>query len=244
MPNWCSNVVTISFDDYNEKQLRDALHEEKELFMQFVPRPKEYDEGDSWYMWNVDNWGTKWDAKPYNIEWGEGSVKFSIETAWGPCNKFWEALEGMGYSVTAYYFEEGMAFCGCYEDYFDDYYDYGNMDVHDLPAWAEDIFGIVSRYEDEESERLEEEQRELEESWDKTEWYPKKIKPVRIGTYEVVTKAWPYPNKCNWDGKKWSRWEGDTIKVFEWRGITEDQYLEICASELIEALNEEDTNNG
>ena len=246
MPNWCSNVVTISFDDYNEKQLRDALHEEKELFMQFVPRPKEYDEGDAWYMWNVDNWGTKWDAKPYNIEWGEGSVKFSIETAWGPCNKFWEALEGMGYSVTSYYLEEGMAFCGCYEDYFDDYYDYGNMSVYDLPGWAEDIFGIVSRYEEEreleEEEDFDEEDEDEDDDeesgpfkdgyqYETTEWYDKEIKPVRVGTYQVMTESWPFPQKCYWNGSKWQHVGG--AKITQWRGITEWQHNMIAEMEKL-----------
>lgn len=231
MPNWCSNVVTINSGGSPElnERLKNALSEDKELFMQFVPRPPEEEE--NWYSWNVDNWGTKWDATPYNVEWvNQDTVKFSIETAWGPCNKFWEALEEMGYSVTSYYLEEGMAFCGCYEDGFDDFIEYG--DVSDLPDWAEDIFGLISRLEEEEEYRLEEEQRELEATWEKTEWYPKKIKPVRVGTYEVKTKAWPYPNKCNWDGEKWSRWEGDTIKVTEWRGITEEQNLEIAFNEL------------
>ena len=31
----------------------------------------------------------------------------------------------------------------------------------------------------------------------------------------------------DWDGEKWSRWEGDTIKVDAWRGITEVQNLSI-----------------
>ena len=37
---------------------------------------------------------------------------------------------------------------------------------------------------------------------------------------------------CDWNGEKWSRWEGDTIKVWEWRGITEDQHFDIMVDEL------------
>jgi hypothetical protein len=237
MPNWCSNVVTIhtNGDEELTTRLKDALSDDKDLFMQFVPRPKEYDEGEAWYGWNIDNWGTKWDAKPYSIEWiDDDTVKFNIETAWGPCNTFWQAMEDIGYSVTSYYLEEGMAFCGCFEDGFDDYYNYGEMDVHDLPEWAEDIFGVVSRYEDEEDERLQEEQREIEESWERTDWYPKKIKPIRVGTYEIMTKSWPFPQKCEWSGQKWEHASNDLIS--QWRGITEEQYLEI--------EDEENSNNG
>ena len=35
-----------------------------------------------------------------------------------------------------------------------------------------------------------------------------------------MTKAWPYPHYCDWTGEKWQRWEGDDIKVAQWRGLT------------------------
>lgn len=231
MPNWCYNKVKISFDDYNENQLRDALHEEKELFNQLVPRPKEYDEGEKWYWWNVENWGTKWDAQPRYILWGEGSVEFTIDTAWSPPIKFYAALEELGYFVEAYYQEEGMAFLGCYTDGYDDFYEYGNMDADEmeanLPSWVEDELGLISRARDEEGDREYEEWQTYLIELERTDWYPKKINPVREGSYEVKTKDWPFPQYCNWTGEKWQRWEGDDIKVHEWRGITEVENLRV-----------------
>jgi hypothetical protein len=243
MPNWCSNVVTINCNGDEEltKRLKESLDSEKDLFNQFVPQPK-FENEEDWYWWNVENWGTKWDAKPYSIEWVDNdTVKFNIETAWSPCNKFWEEMENLGYSVTSYYLEEGMAFCGCFEDGNDDYYDYGNTGVYDLPEWAEDVFGIISRHEDEEEERWEEEQRDIEDNYEKTDWYPAKIKPFREGDYQVKYKGMEWVNKVSFtDGK----WQNSFHKVAFWRGITEEQYFEIHASDLIEALNEENSING
>jgi hypothetical protein len=60
-----------------------------------------------------------------------------------------------------------------------------------------------------------------------TEWFPKKIKPVRVGTYETrttVKPAWPFPAEqmLQWTGKNWKDDEGNIIKeVIEWRGLQE-----------------------
>jgi hypothetical protein len=58
----------------------------------------------------------------------------------------------------------------------------------------------------------------------KTEWFPVKVKPARVGLYECKFKAdsktaWPWSSSelVEWDGKKW-----DTDKkVGEWRGLLE-----------------------
>ena len=114
MPNWCYNNVKVSFDSENEQALREALDSEKELFNELLPRPADQDE--NWYDWNISNWGTKWDTKPYDIEWDDDVVTFRLETAWGPPIGFYDHLQSLGYIVRAYYLEEGMAFTGCYDD--------------------------------------------------------------------------------------------------------------------------------
>jgi hypothetical protein len=61
----------------------------------------------------------------------------------------------------------------------------------------------------------------------KTDWFPKKIKPVRAGLYETrttVKPAWPFPAEqmLEWTGKNWKDDEGNIIKeVIEWRGLRE-----------------------
>ena len=237
MPNWCSNNVTIEATDSELlKRLQDALDDEKDLFNQFVPQP-EFEGDQDWYMWNIENWGTKWDAKPYNgFHWEGNTVAFSLETAWSPPIQFYRAMEAQGYNVTAYYMEEGMAFCGKYEDGYDEYIEYGNMTADEmeeqLPAWVDEQFSLIERARDDEEQEQEDEWNEFINDLERTDWFPKKIKPVREGKYEVTTKAWPFPIMCDWDGEKWSRWEGDTIKVTAWRGITEDQHFDIMVDEL------------
>ena len=233
MPNWCYNNVKIESYGHPSlsKDMKNSLSEDKDLFIQFVPQPK-FENDQDWYMWNVNNWGTKWDAQPRNITWhDDDSVSFSIDTAWGPPTKFYEALEELGYRVTAYYLEEGMAFVGKYEDGFDDYYEYGGMSADemetDLPEWVNEQFGLIDQTRDnEEWEQEEEDEEEIEEfddsDWERTEWYTGKVKPVRDGLYEVKTKSWPYPHVMSWDNKKWCVRELDVetaSPVIEWRGL-------------------------
>lgn len=61
----------------------------------------------------------------------------------------------------------------------------------------------------------------------KTDWFPKKIKPVRVGTYEArvtVKPAWPFPAEqmLEWTGKNWKDTDGNIVKeIIEWRGLRE-----------------------
>ena len=205
MPNWCSNDVKIYFDSEDETQLREALENDQDLFQQFVPRPEEFNDGEKWYWLNIENWGTKWDTKPYDVVWAEDCISFRLETAWSPPIKFYEAMQELGYNIEAWYLEEGMAFCGHFSEDGDDYYDYSNMGAdqmeEELPEWAEEIFGLVTRkrddeeeedwegvpYEDEDDEYLYEPAQYTEE--EKTGWFKGKVKPIHIGMYEVKTKS-------------------------------------------------------
>lgn len=242
MPNWCYNNVKVESYGHPSlsKDMKESLKEDKELFIQFVPQPK-FDGDQDWYMWNIDNWGTKWDAQPRSIVWhDDDSVSFNLDTAWGPPIKFYEALEELGYRVTAYYLEEGMAFVGKYQDGYDDYIEYGGMSADEmedeLPEWVNEQFGLIDRKrEDEEWEeqQQEEEIEELDDShWERTEWFPKKVKPVRDGFYEVNTKGWPFTHKTEWKDGKWVLGND----VIEWRGITENQYKQNLFEELDELL--------
>ena len=39
---------------------------------------------DRWYRWNIDNWGTKWDAYNTDIHDYGTSIVMSFQTAWAP----------------------------------------------------------------------------------------------------------------------------------------------------------------
>ena len=50
---------------------------------------KSYFTGDTWYNWNISNWGVKWDAKMeedpdrYTLADGTAGVTYHFDTAWG-----------------------------------------------------------------------------------------------------------------------------------------------------------------
>lgn len=246
MPNWCYNNVKVGFDSDNEQVLRDVLDEDKELFNQLFPRPADQEE--NWYDWNVSNWGTKWDTKPYDIEWDNDSVSFRLETAWGPPVGFYDHLTSLGYNVRAYYLEEGMAFTGAYEDGFDDSYNYGDMSADEmeeqLPEWAENEFNLISMQRDREDEEQDEEEENdyipsKYSDEEKTDWYPAKTKPHYNGHYEVKTKEWPFPHLMKWNNNRWCMAYTDsstTSKVTDWRGLLETE--EIKEMNMQEALDE------
>jgi len=59
-----------------------------------------------------------------------------------------------------------------------------------------------------------------------TDWFPKKIKPVRNGIYMVKTAGKnSYTYQCKWTGERWiSAWQEDTpetdeVKIKEWQGL-------------------------
>jgi hypothetical protein len=62
-----------------------------------------------------------------------------------------------------------------------------------------------------------------------TDWFPKKVKPVREGNYMIKTagkNSWTHQAK--WTGSRWiSSWgedvpETEEIKIKEWQGLAVD----------------------
>ena len=164
MPNWCANNAEFNNDDVaevakleahlkslDEKDKSDNI--EPGLFGYFVPRPPEFDEGESWYGWNVANWGTKWEASIYSWEKvNENCIKINFDTAWAPPTSFYDFLAGeTDWYVTATYWEPGMGFVGrnCAGD--DECYEYSNAeDVEDIPEELIEEYNLRDQFEDEE----------------------------------------------------------------------------------------------
>jgi len=245
MPNWCSNVATISHSDSNLIDvIENELNKEKDdvqLFNTLRPRPEIEEE--NWYGWNCDNWGTKWEASVYDFDrTDDNTIKVNFDTAWGPCIALYEHLETEGYQVEAYYNEEGMAFCGKFSDGFDDHYDYSNMDsaeVQDeVPTDIDEMFCISELMQDREAEEDfddEEGSADFQPQYETTDWFSVEYKPTMKGIYEVKTGSWPFPQKAEWTGKKWNM-EGDN-KITEWRGITEEEYNRQQLTKLTEEFS-------
>lgn len=194
MPNWCSNGVSISHADTSKiARLAEAMREGKFL-NSVIPVPEDLQItagflGDTeaqkelerktaenldkhgygnWYDFCTGRWGTKWDVDCQGVDVSEDgtNVTASFESAWAPPMGVYEELVDQGYSVTAYYYEPGMAYVGKFEDGVDECLEYGGENsktVRDaIGEELDDYFGIsesMAEYEeDEEEEEL-------------TEWY-------------------------------------------------------------------------
>jgi len=171
MPNWCSNNAEFNNDDVAEVAKLEAhlkFLDEREkgetaeagLFGYFVPRPPEFDEGESWYDWNISNWGTKWEASIYSWEKvNDNCIKLNFDTAWAPPTAFYEFLaENTEWYVTATYWEPGMGFVGSNEGGFDECYEYSSAeDVENIPEELIDEYNLRDQFEDEEEWDAEEE---------------------------------------------------------------------------------------
>jgi hypothetical protein len=114
-----------------------------------------------WYDYAVANWGTKWDVDPYEkIEVSnQTSITFGFDSAWAPPIGVYEKLEQMGYSVRAYYYEPGMAFCGVWDEGYDDFFEIGGLNWEqvkdEIPEALDEMFGIsetMAEYEVENQE--------------------------------------------------------------------------------------------
>ena len=166
MPNWCANSLVLRHEDVNMIERAVQSFQKEEFCNEFVPMPEEF-KNDGWYEWRVSNWGTKWDvgSSQYGVERGNANeCKFSFDSAWSPPIQFYEKLEELGFTVKAMYYESGMAFCGIYEDGFDDYYEYGDLDsdgvANTIPQELDEYFCISEQLADWEDEQEDEEDQE------------------------------------------------------------------------------------
>jgi hypothetical protein len=162
MPNWCSNNAEFFNEDIEkvnalEAHLTKLKDEEKEpgLFGFFIPRPAEFDQGDRWYGWNCENWGTKWEVTEVYFERiDDNTLRFTFETAWSPPLSFYEWLSiNTTWYVNASYFEPGMAFIGRVVEGEDESYTYSDIESLDaIPEELVDEFGLREQMEEWEEE--------------------------------------------------------------------------------------------
>ena len=158
MPNWCYNNLTLTHDEPAMIDRAISGFQNDTLANEFVPQPES--EKDNWYDWCVSNWGTKWDfgGKEYDRE-DDNTVKFSFDTAWSPPVEFFRQLEELGFTVRAIYYEPGMAFCGSYQDGFEENYEFGGLDsagvADTIPQELDEEFCIsenMAEWEDEQED--------------------------------------------------------------------------------------------
>lgn len=189
MPNWCFNAARISHEDPQmiQRMVDAAEREQGGVLQEFVPCPAELLDpkstsygGDnaadsdalrisnkekfgyeSWYDWNIANWGTKWDLCEVRVDRHDANnITLSFDTAWSPPIEAYGTLEEQGFVVEAYYYEPGMCFCGLYEDGQDNYieieettYDWASKHI---PRAIDEMFGISDEYAQWEAEEEQE----------------------------------------------------------------------------------------
>jgi hypothetical protein len=80
--------------------------------------------------------------------------------------------------------------------------------------------------------------------YEMTEWFPKKVKPVREGLYMVKTagkNSWTH--QARWTGTRWiSAWQEETseteeIKIKEWQGLVSDPDAVAPPADIADAFN-------
>jgi hypothetical protein len=153
MPNWCDNSVRLGHPDKTKIDELVKVIDEADVGIFQSLRPIPLDESENWYEWNVENWGTKWDAgliDSYRDE--DNAIHISMETAWAPPIALYEYLVEQGWEVDAKYLEPGMGFGGTFNNEFgDNYYEYDISDLDSIEALPEDVidFGdLRAQYED------------------------------------------------------------------------------------------------
>lgn len=146
MPNWCMNNLTISHDDPAKAQEFADAFNSGNTCNHYLPLP----DGEDWYNWQCNNWGTKWDfgADEYDdpVVVENNKVSVSFNTAWSPPIQFYEKLVQLGYNVRGTYFEAGMAFCGIWDNGFDNYIEY--TDHNEIPVGLWDEYGMADFFEE------------------------------------------------------------------------------------------------
>ena len=186
MPNWCNNSFTITGCTESIKDLWDtaqtADNGEFGLLNAICPMPKELEgttapseDGENWYNWRVNNWGTKWDVSDEGLEYidnGDGTACITgwFDSAWAPPIGAYEQLAADFDSclIECSYYEPGMDFGGFWssehgDEYFDNLQERLEQPVED---WDErfaafeveyDLLSEEWRFEEEDEENLVEE---------------------------------------------------------------------------------------
>ena len=144
------NNLTVEHDDPAMVDRFEKAYNAGNTCNEFIPVPE--DIGDGWYNFCVNNWGTKWDFGGADND-GLGAtrvgnqVSCTFDSAWAPPVGLYEKLVELGYNVKATYWEPGMAFCGIWDNGFDNYMEY--IDHNEIPVGLWNEYNMDEFFEDE-----------------------------------------------------------------------------------------------
>ena len=184
MPNWCNNNLTLT----GPKDVLDEIAATNLLLQNIFPCPKQLRDTVSpanakkanknikehgyadWYDWQVNNWGTKWDIGPLNMEIeiidNEHRIYVDFGSAWSPpigaMRKLFEKYKDRGLNIRMEYYEGGCAFLGVVEtidgEFIDNYREFSGAD--DLEHQAKVLGSALAESEAQILREFEEEQAE------------------------------------------------------------------------------------
>ena len=163
----------------------DANPDQIELERRTQENIQKYGAG-NWYDFCTSRWGTKWDVDPYDpadVVIENNTITFGFDSAWSPPMGIYEAMAEQGYTVTAYYYEPGMAFVGKCEaspefGMTDDCFDIGGLNsttvVDEIGEELDEMFGISESMAEYEAEEMDEVQEWYEDGVEKLGLEPHK----------------------------------------------------------------------
>lgn len=116
MPNWCRNSITISHDD--PAMIKRLVDHKDAPLQEMIPCPQNLLDGEGWYNWRVNNWGTKWDItlEDVYVDPDGKTMNARFDSAWAPPIEAYDKLRDMGFNIYALYSESGVGFCGIYDE--------------------------------------------------------------------------------------------------------------------------------
>lgn len=91
MPNHVTQNLTITGS--NLSAIKEILNDEG-FCERIIPMPPEVE--DNWYLWRLDNWGTKWDAYHFYVMCdSDDEYVIEYDTAWSICEPVLNKLAAM-----------------------------------------------------------------------------------------------------------------------------------------------------
>ena len=200
MPNWCNNTFELVAPKEKVREFESFLNEKngKDWFDFFLPCPAELKDGGAvsfhdepkpdlvekygasdWYTWSVNNWGCKWncDAQDWRVNDFDDkhlTIEFWFDSPWSPPIALYEKISngtfGEEFQIFAHYHESGMCFVGHFDDGFDEYYEYSDLESLDsIPDFITDQWNLREMIEERaEWEEEDEEEDEIFEDVNKT----------------------------------------------------------------------------
>ena len=107
----------IKNEDGELPVVKEHKNDKGEVIFTTTEFPKSGKSDDRWYHWNIQNWGTKWDAYDFcgaDVEEEYGSATFEFNTAWGPAEGIYQYIVDHypDVDISWFYDEPGMEMAG------------------------------------------------------------------------------------------------------------------------------------